>query len=547
MAEIVGLVASITQFSVYGFKILKAAREAQNSVTGLSEQHSEMVVVCENALTFSAKMTEALEDLKRNGYSEGGDEAAVRRLGGEAEKLASELLAKLKVVKSQKGRQGMMDSLKDGIRALWMESEIKDLQSRLGNIMTALFSCSSSFIRDKQYESNFVNLDSNMSEIRQMLTKVTENIDSKQLNSAVPDTDHSTLGNSIVQLGTIIDDYIFEREVVRMLDYETANRRWEKVEQSHMGTCNWIFDASTGFLSWLKEESGIYWIHGKPGSGKSTLMKHVLRSPTTEAALQIWAGDARLLFIRHFFWISGHDNLQTSLEGLYRNILIQIFRAEPRVIIESCREVRDKSSWDRDDLRLVLQTLCTLLDCTPTKTDLKIAVFIDGLDEYDKSQGGHELDVVQVVKMLAKCNRLKVCVSSRPWAVFRNEFESDLLQVAVHEYTLQDMAKFALDHLVELNAYQRSLKHDERWRSLATDVAERAEGVWLWTSLVAKNILREVADGERYERVREVLDEIPQDLDNYFRELGLVLGTSKTPFGGQNSVKRKVGRCYFSF
>lgn len=35
------------------------------------------------------------------------------------------------------------------------------------------------------------------------------------------------------------------------------------------------------FVAWLEEGDGLYWIAGKAGSGKSTLMKYIASHPST--------------------------------------------------------------------------------------------------------------------------------------------------------------------------------------------------------------------------------------------------------------------------
>jgi hypothetical protein len=55
------------------------------------------------------------------------------------------------------------------------------------------------------------------------------------------------------------------------------------------------------FISWLRSGSGIYWVSGKAGSGKSTLMKSIHEAPETRAHLSYWAGYCDL-FIGHFYF-----------------------------------------------------------------------------------------------------------------------------------------------------------------------------------------------------------------------------------------------------
>jgi Cdc6-like AAA superfamily ATPase len=58
-----------------------------------------------------------------------------------------------------------------------------------------------------------------------------------------------------------------------------------------------ISDCSSGesFLSWLSSGNGIFHVSGKPGSGKSTLMKFLCDHPRTQEELQEWAGKFKLL------------------------------------------------------------------------------------------------------------------------------------------------------------------------------------------------------------------------------------------------------------
>ena len=52
-------------------------------------------------------------------------------------------------------------------------------------------------------------------------------------------------------------------------------------------TFDWIFDEpGPRFTEWLKTGHGIFWINGKAGCGKSTIMKHVFTSNKTRAIFE---------------------------------------------------------------------------------------------------------------------------------------------------------------------------------------------------------------------------------------------------------------------
>ena len=73
--------------------------------------------------------------------------------------------------------------------------------------------------------------------------------------------------------------------------------RQKSIAIAHSATYEWIFeserekdDSHLGFMQWLMSQNGIFWINGKAGSGKSTLMKFVANHPQTMQGLQRWAG-----------------------------------------------------------------------------------------------------------------------------------------------------------------------------------------------------------------------------------------------------------------
>jgi ATPase subunit of ABC transporter with duplicated ATPase domains len=88
--------------------------------------------------------------------------------------------------------------------------------------------------------------------------------------------------------------------------------RHAKVAEAHRKTFSWIFeDASQGpsgefkFQDWLLFQEGIYWIMGKAGSGKSTLMKYLYHHQRTKEALKSWASLKKLVVAKFFFWNAG--------------------------------------------------------------------------------------------------------------------------------------------------------------------------------------------------------------------------------------------------
>lgn len=100
----------------------------------------------------------------------------------------------------------------------------------------------------------------------------------------------------------------FKPYACQRLSYRTMAERHGDIPQAHQSTFQWIYkppvpDVGTwsDFSQWLSQENGIYWIQGKPGSGKSCLMKYLSHQEETRELLVKWAGEVPLIIASFFF------------------------------------------------------------------------------------------------------------------------------------------------------------------------------------------------------------------------------------------------------
>jgi hypothetical protein len=68
-----------------------------------------------------------------------------------------------------------------------------------------------------------------------------------------------------------------EYKIWNALKFDGMDMRQATIKMAHGDTCQWFFD-STEYKRWrddgaLEDHHGFMWIRGKPGAGKSTLMK----------------------------------------------------------------------------------------------------------------------------------------------------------------------------------------------------------------------------------------------------------------------------------
>ena len=148
-------------------------------------------------------------------------------------------------------------------------------------------------------------------------------------------------------LAEVHEDEVKQRLIERLC-FTEIDDRYISIADAHRRTFEWAFrgpereadqeSSATAnadvtksppqwdsFLQWMQQPDGLYWITGKPGSGKSTLMKFLYDDPRTHCELMKWAGKAEppLIMAGFFFWNSGTD-MQMSRMGMLRTLLHQI-------------------------------------------------------------------------------------------------------------------------------------------------------------------------------------------------------------------------------
>jgi len=314
-------------------------------------------------------------------------------------------------------------------------------------------------------------------------------------------------------------------EVIDSLLFDTIGERQWRISEAHPGTYSWLFDETndrgaerTGVsvLEWLRTGSGIYWVSGKAGSGKSTLMKYLHNSGDTLAALHEWAGEKPLVTAAHFFWNAGTD-MQKSQQGLLQNLLYHVLRQTPALIPSVCAPSRwnDLSSnlrgspWPRRKLMDAFSRLGS------QSLNSKICFFVDGLDEYE----GDHTDVVQILSTFIS-NDLKVLFSSRPWNVFEKAYGQNFGQkLELQSLTQGDITLFVKDKLFEDKDFQELKARDSRYDELITEITERARGVFLWVFLVVRSLRRGLTNEDTIFELQERLRIIPTDLEEYFQRM----------------------------
>ncbi|KAI0552442.1 hypothetical protein F4679DRAFT_89292 [Xylaria curta] len=261
----------------------------------------------------------------------------------------------------------------------------------------------------------------------------------------------------------------------------------------------------SNFRQWLREDTSMYWISGKAGSGKSTLMAHIVNDRRTLHDLNIWREGNELRVLSFFFWRAG-TRLQNSVLGLLRSLLYQLCRLNPFIVDSILARLSSPVGM------IPVWTERSLLDhvtkAIQSSTGFRFCVFIDGLDEYT----GPYDDLVDHIKLLQESGNLKVCASSRP------ELELVNRLWGLKRLRLQDLNRGDIEHFVRGSLAKTQLNQQE-CTDLAEEIVERAEGVFLWASLTTQSLLKGIMAGDDGEIIKKRLDSLPGDMEQLFSRM----------------------------
>ncbi|SCO30773.1 related to small s protein [Fusarium fujikuroi] len=271
------------------------------------------------------------------------------------------------------------------------------------------------------------------------------------------------------------------------------------------------------FSTWLQSDDTLFWIRGKPGSGKSTLIKFVIENDNTKRLLGSRHPETRI--ISHFFWKIGNEP-QNSVRGLLCSLLYDLLSEDDDGIDKVLTTFKFSGSkdfykeWSSKEAEKVLLYLLDVSAHPP-------CIFVDGLDEISDKDGYRAL--FDVVQRLTTCQGVKVCVSSRP----ETELVKRLERIGALSLRLEDLTKPEMFASLPLEEFTETL-------------LAKAQGVFLWLALATKSVTDGILIGDDQEFISKRLAELPEELESLYQAMWERLN-------GNNRVYRETAARYFRF
>lgn len=286
-----------------------------------------------------------------------------------------------------------------------------------------------------------------------------------------------------------------------LLAFDTMQSRKSNIRSALSTTCEW-FLGNEYYQAWVNSQRldhRFLWISGKPGSGKSTLMKFLLsREPAKTSS------DAAVVF---FFFNARGQLLERSVLGMYRSLLHQLLAAFPdlQTILHDhdLMPINSTECPSLEGLRDLLRNALLLLG------ERSVVGYIDALDECDEDEVRDMIDHFEELCQHEESPHFRICFSTRPYPHIQLEHGLRLV--------LQDQ----LGHREDLKKYiQSHLRTDSSPQSegVRRQILNKARGTFMWVVLVVRILNKEYSRGT-ISAVQKRLEEIPRELSGLFREI----------------------------
>jgi ankyrin repeat protein len=292
-------------------------------------------------------------------------------------------------------------------------------------------------------------------------------------------------------------------KLLESLSFNYMHTRWNTIEKAHGDTCDWFFQLKA-YSEWLdprpnREGERFLWIKGKPGAGKSTIMKHIHRQ---------FLHYRREHVVLAFFFNARGTVLEKSTVGMYRSLLHQLL-TEKRELCKIFDILPSNFLKEASQENLSTPVLKELFEEAVTRLDSRPCVcLIDALDEC------HEDEIRDMISffgtIIQSRRRFQVCFSSRhyPSITIRNAVEVVLERETGHSL---DISRYV--H-AELN-----IDHKTGAEDIYTGLKTKSSNIFLWVVLVVRILNKEWDRQRSLPAVKRKLHEVPSDLSQLFYEI----------------------------
>lgn len=297
------------------------------------------------------------------------------------------------------------------------------------------------------------------------------------------------------------------KRLIDSLTFKRMDARLHNIATAFPKTCTWLYKHKV-WKDWIdddeaKKHHGFMWIKGKPGCGKSTVIRGALGWANKNRSKRKW------VTISYFFNARVPGELEKSTVGLYRSLVYQVIQTIPEV----SSSFHNMFSWkcSQDDIEWTITELQEyLIKIASSHERPPMCIFIDALDEGDEDEVRGLISFLESLSDHAEERRsVRVCFSSRHYPLITID---TALALSVEDQK---------DHDRDIETYIRAkLKvRDTADYAIHAVVCHKSAGIFLWVVLVVP-ILNQLHDrGKAVAEIAFYLDALPGELERLFAEI----------------------------
>ncbi|KAF2757342.1 hypothetical protein EJ05DRAFT_386847 [Pseudovirgaria hyperparasitica] len=431
--------------------------------------------------------------------------------------VAKELLDGLTKLTRGPGRQNTWSaSLVIAFRTIMAKDRIEAMSKRLESYRAQMHL--------RMVNSLVTKLDLHSTETREQFLAIGRKLDPPRLSdNSQTCTPHVVDHPLESHTGNLQTENLSEK-LLQALSFETHDLREEMIANHHISTFRWVLSDSTEKAEWyhlppwLRSNEKIYWIHGKPGSGKSTLMKYIANEPKTASLLRDCSDSRVLVLASHYFWLTGSP-LQQSRIGLLRSLLKQILLCHPSLIHDVYpfleKDLAGQMTGPEHVSGFRMSRLQASLESVFHKRSAthRFCFFIDGLDEC----GDDHDELAEWLEQLCQHNsNMKLVLSSRSWNVFEDAFGS-YASMKMQDLTRPDIERYVASKLERSRGMKiLLLAHPGAAEVFKSLICTRADGVFLWVSLAVDSLLRGFSNSDSLEQLTQRVESLPKEIEGLY-------------------------------
>ena len=266
-------------------------------------------------------------------------------------------------------------------------------------------------------------------------------------------------------------------------------------------TCQWIL-VHGSYRTWYEDHRGLLWIKGKPGAGKSTVLKYAF-----EAAKQNNEGS----ILASFFFHGRGSLIQKSPLGLFRSLLHQILQQVPDLLRKFASLYRQRCNtegqhgqkwdWRERDLQDFFAS-----HVTETARAFPMRLYIDALDEC-----GQDPAIRLVEQFRRFADSIAICFACRHYPII--SLEEAGIEITVEHRNAHDIDAYIMHKI------QPAVQNEKFAKSILREMKERSAGNFQWVALVTPRVIQFYKNGKSQTAICTLIRRLPPELATLYEEI----------------------------